>query len=379
MQAKKTKYHSWAAGKLAKGCRLCVQGRKLVLFATGLCGQRCFYCPVSEHKFGKDVVYANEWQVSAPDNPVELVEEARLTGAKGAGITGGDPLVNVDRCVAYIRLLKEKFGKQFHIHLYTPLKLVTNERLQKLYYAGLDEIRFHPNLDDDSLWNNLNLAKQFDWDIGVEIPVIPGYEQKTKKLIDFIADRVDFLNLNELELSDTTAEHYQLHVKGFKPKDELSYGALGSQELGLILVDYAARKGLAVHFCTAKLKDAVQLRNRIKLRAKHVALETDIVTKEGTLIRGCAYLPKLAPGAGYREMLLKVDKKLALEKLNAMKEKAKKELGLQMLLDDKKLRLLLSAKTAKKEAKKLKRLGLLPAVVEEYPTADALEVEVEFV
>ncbi len=378
MQAKKTKYHSWAAGKLAKGCRLCVQGRKLVLFVTGLCGQRCFYCPVSEHKFGKDVVYANEWQVSAPDNPVELIREAELTGAKGAGITGGDPLVNVDRCVAYIRLLKERFGKQFHIHLYTPLKLVTQERLQKLYYAGLDEIRFHPNLDDDSLWDRLNLAKQFGWDIGVEIPVIPGYEQKTKKLIDFIAGKVDFLNLNELELSDTTAAHYQLHVKGFKPKDELSYGALGSQELAMILLDYAARKGIPAHYCTAKLKDAVQLRNRIKLRAKRVALRTDIVTREGTLIRGCAYLPELAPGVGYQKMLLKVDREGVLKKLNALRERAKRELGLKSVVDDKKLRLLLSAKTAREESKKLKLLGLVPAVVEEYPTADALEVEVEF-
>ncbi len=379
MNVQKTKYHSWSAGKLAKGCRLCVQGRKLVLFVTGLCGQRCFYCPVSEHKFGKDVVYANEWQVSAPENPVELVEEAKLTGAKGAGITGGDPLVNVDRCVAYIELLKEKFGKQFHIHLYTPLKLVNQERLQKLYYAGLDEIRFHPNLDDDSLWNNLNLARQFDWDIGVEIPVIPGYEEKTRKLIDFIAGKVDFLNLNELELSDTAAEHYQLHVKGFKPKDELSYGALGSQELALILVDYAARKGLAVHFCTAKLKDAVQLRNRIKLRAKNVALETDIVTKEGTLVRGCAYLPELSPGIGYREKVLKADRKRVMKNLDEMKARAERELGLQTVLDDKKLRLLISAKTARKDAKELKKLGLVPAVVEEYPTADALEVEVEFV
>jgi len=379
--AKRTKWHSWAAGRLAKGCRLCVQGRKLVLFVTGLCGQRCFYCPVSEHKFGKDVVYANEWQVSAPDNPVELIREAELTGAKGAGITGGDPLVNVDRCVAYIRLLKERFGRRFHVHLYTPLKLVTWERLKKLHDAGLDEIRFHPNLDDDSLWKRLDLAKQFDWDIGVEIPVIPGYGQKTKKLIDFIAGRVDFLNLNELELSDTAAAHYQLHVRGFKPKDGLSYGVRGSRELGLVLADYAARKGLAVHFCTARLKDAVQLRNRIKLRARHVALKTDVVTKEGTLIRGCAYLPKLAPGAGYREMLLKADRKQAVEKLGGLREKVIAALNAgpgEVFLDDKKLRLLLSAKTVRKEAGKLKRLGILPAVVEEYPTADALEVEVEF-
>ncbi|MEM2916571.1 MAG: radical SAM protein [Candidatus Woesearchaeota archaeon] len=375
---KKTKWHSWSTGRLAKGCRLCVQGRKLVLFITGLCGQRCFYCPVSEHKFGRDVVYANEWQVSAPDNPVELIKEAELTGARGAGITGGDPLVNVDRCVAYIKLLKERFGRKFHIHLYTPLRLVTLERLQKLHDAGLDEIRFHPNLDDDSLWERMSLARRFDWDIGVEIPVIPGYEQKTKKLIDFVGGEVDFLNLNELELSDTTAGHYQLHVRGFKPRDELSYGAMGSRELAMILLDYASRKGIATHFCTAKLKDAVQLRNRIKLRAKSVALKTDIVTKEGTLVRGCAYLPELAPGTGYHEALQKADKKSALEKLNKMQEKAR-GIGVKTVLDDKKLRLLLSAKTIRKEAKKLKGIGLLPAIVEEYPTADALEVEVEFV
>ncbi len=377
MRPKKTKHHSWCVGKLAKGCRLCVKGQKLVLFVTGLCGQRCFYCPVSEHKFGKDVVYANEWHVSAPEKPDELVEEARLTGAKGAGITGGDPLVKTDRCVDYIKLLKRTFGKKFHVHLYTPLKLVNEERLKKLYDAGLDEIRFHPSLDDESLWHRLELASKYDWDVGVEIPVIPGYGEKTKRLIDFIADKISFLNLNELELSDTGAEHYKLHVKGFLPKDELSYGAAGSDELAMILLDYASRKGISAHFCTAKLKDAVQLRNRIKLRAKNVALKSDIVTKEGTLVRGCAYLPELVPGLGYREKLLKANKGEVVQKLNLVKEKVEKVLGLQSVVDEKKLRLLLSAKTARKQAKKLKEIGLLPAMVEEYPTADALEVEVE--
>ncbi len=377
----KTPWHSVCAIGMSKGCQLCVKGRKLVLFVTGLCGQRCFYCPVSELKSGQDVVYANEWKIANPDDPKELIEEAELTEARGAGITGGDPLVKIDRCVAYIKLLKKKFGKQFHIHLYTPLKLVTEERLQKLHDAGLDEIRFHPNLDDESLWENLNLAGKFSWDIGVEIPVIPGYEEKTKKLIDFLAGRIKFLNLNELELSDTQIEQYKLDVMGFKPKDEVSYGVSGSEELGLKLVRYAADKGIMTHFCTAKLKDSVQMRKRIQFRAKNTALPFDLQTKEGTLIRGCAYLKEMAPGAGYQKKIQEADKDAIISKLEEVRKQAivlLQEKADHIVVDKNRLRLILPQNRIKNHAPKLKQLGLAVAMVEEYPTADALEVEVEF-
>ncbi len=378
MNIKKTKWHSYCTGDLAKGCRLCVKGKKLVLFITGLCAQKCFYCPVSEHKYGKDVVYANEWKVEDINNPKEMLEEARLTEAEGAGITGGDPLVNVDRCVQYIKILKQRYGKKFHIHLYTPLKLVNEERLQKLYDAGLDEIRFHPDLDDDSLWQKIELAKKYDWSIGVEIPAVPGYLEKTKKLIDYIADKVEFLNLNELERSDTTAEHYKLDLMGFKTRDDISYGVAGSEETALELLDYAKTKGLIGHYCTAKLKDAVQLRTRIQKRAENAALSTDAITDEGTLVRGVAYLPELAPGFGYHEKIKTVKKEEIMPKLLELKEKLKKK-GINATIDEKKFRLLLSEKQARNKKEEIKQLGLKPAIVEEYPTADATEVDIEFI
>ncbi|MBI4441130.1 radical SAM protein [Candidatus Woesearchaeota archaeon] len=368
-----TKWSSWCAGTIAKGCAQCVQGRKLVLFVTGLCAQRCFYCPISEQRYGKDVVFANEWKVSDPENPTELFEEARLTEAHGAGITGGDPLVMVDRCCTYIRLLKERFGERFHIHLYTPLKLVTAERLHQLYDAGLDEIRFHPDLDDRILWPVLGLAKQFPWKIGVEIPAIPGYEKKIQSLIDFIAGKVDFLNLNELELSDTQTHHYKLAELGYPPKDEYSYGAAGSQETGRQLLGYAEAKGVNVHFCTAKLKDNVQVRKRLQLRAKHVALPFDIPTAEGTLIRGCAYVAELAPGMKYQDRLATADKDALLRKLKQAREILK--IG---IIDNQRYRLLMPRQQVKRLAKKLTALGLKPAIVEEYPTADGLELDVQF-
>ncbi len=376
-----TKWYSWCTGKLAKGCLQCVQGRKLVLFITGLCPQRCFYCPISEHKFGYDVVYANEWKISDQNNPVELIEEARLTEAHGAGITGGDPLAAIDRCCTYIKLLKQHFGSHFHIHLYTPLTLVTEERLQKLFAAGLDEIRFHPDLDDMTLWYRLEWARKYSWTIGVEIPAIPGYEAKTKTLVDFIAGKVAFLNLNELELSDTQAKHYRLAELGYTPKDEYSYGVAGSQAMAMEMLAYAETKGLNAHFCTVKLKDAVQVRKRLQHRAKNVALPFDVPTPEGLLLRGCAYLPELAPGQGYRKKLDCAKKEVLLPLLHQKKESLCTALHRDettIILDENKCRILLPRALVRNAAKKIKHLGLIPALVEEYPTADGLEIEVEF-
>ncbi|MEK6960863.1 MAG: radical SAM protein [Nanoarchaeota archaeon] len=379
MAVEKTNFHSYCSGKLHKGCELCVQGKKLVLFITGRCAQRCFYCPINEKKYGQDVVYANEWKIEDPKDPKELLEEARLTRACGAGITGGDPLMDLDRCVDYITLLKKEFGKRFHIHLYTPLKLVSEQALARLHQAGLDEIRFHPDLDDDSLWPRLSLGRKFKWEVGVEIPVIPGYEAKTKKLIDFMAGKVDFLNLNELEVSDTQAAHYSLDRLGFIPKDDVSYGAKGSVELGLGLVEYAQSKGIDTHLCTAQLKDSVQVQMRIKRRAQGVALPTDIKTSEGLLIRGCVYLPGLAPGVSYRAKIAAADKTATMKRLEEAAGKLKVSSGsTKFQIDDFKLRLLTSKDAVKRLAKVIKKAGFIPAIVEEYPTRDGIEMDIEF-
>jgi len=375
----KTPWHSLKSGSLSEGCRMCVEGRKLVLFITGLCPQRCFYCPVSEKKFGKDVVYANEWKIKDPENPEEMLEEARLTEAKGAGITGGDPLAKTERCCKYIKLLKKEFGKDFHIHLYTPLKLLTIERLQKLYEAGLDEIRLHPDLDDDLLWDRIDLAKKFDWAAGIEIPLIPGYEDKTKKLIDYAAEKIDFINFNELELSDTETKHYKLLEKGYFPKDSVSYGVKGSSDLAFELIRYSHKKGLSAHFCTVRLKDSVQMKKRLEIRAKNIALPFDKITEDGTLIRGCAYLPELKPDFGYREKLKISNREQISNTLMEFKKKLiAKGFKETEIAADSKLRLLIPPDLAKSKSAIIKQIGLVPAIVEEDPTSDSIELEVEF-
>ncbi|MBW2973436.1 radical SAM protein [Candidatus Woesearchaeota archaeon] len=372
----KTNFYSWKKGKLPKGCAYCVKGEKLVLFVTGLCPNKCFFCPLSERKSGKDVVYANEWKIAKEK---DILEEAKLTKAKGAGITGGDPLVKLDRTIKYIKLLKKKFGKKFHIHLYTPLNLVTETKLKRLYQAGLDEIRFHPMLDKPKEWKKIALAKKFKWDVGVEIPVIPGKKRETKKLIDFIKDKIDFLNLNELEISDTNVN--KLIEKGFKPRDKISYGVKGSEKLAKELLKYLKKTKLNIHYCTTKTKDKAQLARRIKKRALSIALKTDFITKEGTLVRGVIYLPELKPGFGYGLQVESINTKKFIKKLKKAKLRLQKQLDIPssiLHIDELRPRILTSIAVVDDLKDEIKKLKLVPAIIEEYPTWDALEVDVQF-
>ena len=138
---------SACSGSLAKGCEHCINGSKMVLLVTGKCPWGCYYCPVSLEKKGKDVVYANELRAHSDE---EILAEAESMDATGTGITGGDPLMNVDRTVNAIRMLKDHFGKEHHIHLYT--STMDLERIDTVVEAGLDEIRFHPRTD---MWSHM--------------------------------------------------------------------------------------------------------------------------------------------------------------------------------------------------------------------------------
>ncbi len=371
----KTGFHSFKSGELCDGCLQCVRGEKLVLFVTGLCPRSCFYCPISFDKYGCDVVFANEWKVKDVFNPVELFDEVKMTGARGAGITGGEPLVKIDRVISYIKSLKEKFGEDFHIHLYTSLDLVNLKNLEKLHGAGLDEIRFHPDLVDDSLWDRVLLAKTFDWSVGVEVPVVPNFKENLFKLVNFLSGKVDFLNLNELEFSDTDSNHYDM--SGFSRKNSSSYAVCGSEELAFDLLRRCAEINLRCHFCTAKLKNQVQVGERLKKRALNVASSVDELTEDYLLFRGAIYLDGCAPSFNYNQGSAQV---IFKERLHRAREGL---LGVgfeedDLILDVERNRFLAHFSLVEYFSEKIKGLGLVPVLVEEYPSSDYFCVDLEF-
>jgi len=265
------------------------------------------------------------------------------------------------------------------------MKLVTRETLTLLFDAGLDEIRFHPDLDNDEMWPRLKIATEFNWDVGIEIPCLPDKEEQTKKLLDFAKEFVTFINLNELEFSDTTVSHYTLSEHNYTPKNDTSYGVKGSANLARELIQYNKEKeyGLTIYFCPSRLKDKTQLGNRMKRRANNVKLPGDIVTEDGTLIRGIIYLEELTPGFSYKkevtavqqdetkkQELLEKLQQVQLELLNVFKKS-------QTTIDQNKFRIIISKKFVLRNAQKLRQMGYVPAVVEEYPSYNSLELEID--
>ena len=271
-------------GKLAKGCEHCVNGSKMVLLVTGLCKWGCFYCPVSLEKKGLDVIYANEGRVHTDE---EIIEEAESMDATGTGITGGDPLLVVDRTVHMITMLKEHFGKEHHIHLYTAT--MDPEKVAAVEAAGLDEIRFHPPM---RMWTHMQdtklaeIVKATKMDIGLEVPAIPGKDEELDALVKYAESiGMDFVNLNELEFSESNWD--MMDTYDFQVRDDISSAVLGSEETALNVMRKNRR--MNIHFCSSSFKDGVQLRERLLRRAQHICKDYQAVTEDGTMVRGFLY------------------------------------------------------------------------------------------
>jgi pyruvate formate-lyase activating enzyme-like uncharacterized protein len=287
-----------------------MQGSKLVLFITGKCHWKCDYCPLSENRRESISMFANERRCTTFD---EVIEEARAMRATGAGITGGDPMMDFEHTVEGIRRLREEFGPTFHMHMYTSIAFPPN-RAEKLATAGLDEIRFHLlDFELEPYLESMKAATDSGMLTGVELPCPPDMPDHMQALLESLRDApISFLNLNELEI--TVGNHGEMELRGFNLSDEITAGAAGSAELAILLRDRvrAAESGQAdpedgeirapygfhLKYCTAVYKDAGQLRRRFLRRGEATISPHETLTTDGTLLFGAVYVAsEAAPDA----------------------------------------------------------------------------------
>lgn len=322
----------------------------MVLLVTGRCETGCYYCPLSRRKKGREVIYADEQKVR---NDEDLLAEARSIDAEGTGITGGDPLLVPDRTLRYVALLKSTFGEKHHIHLYT--SSISPDAYGILEAAGLDELRIHPPIQ---IWGKLEetdlkkVTAKSSMKIGMEVPAIPDRQEDLVALVEH-ADNIgmDFVNINELEFSETNWR--RLRSRGFEVKDDVSSAVKGSEEVALDMLELDL--SIPIHYCSSSFKDRIQLRRRIMRRAKNVARPSDLITDDGTLLKG------VVETRNRRKIVDTLTGKFQVpqELIHIDPEKKRVEVAPWVLKDI---------------------AGELPYdsyLVEEYPTADRLEVERE--
>jgi pyruvate formate-lyase activating enzyme-like uncharacterized protein len=260
---------------LSTGCVLCHYGAKMVLFVTGRCHRSCWYCPLSSERKGRDAVWANEHRITGP---AEAIAVADSMSALGTGITGGEPLLCLDRVAEYCRALKERFGREHQIHLYTA-KAPSDDELRRL--QGLvDEIRLHPphecwdGIAGSEYIHSAKRAKELGFSVGIEVPALPGIDHLAAAL-----PFIDFLNINELEWGETNAD--AMRERGFMPADDIHNAVEGARQWAESIT-----KDPRVHWCSSAFKDSVQLRKRLLRIAENTARPFEEITDDGTVIYG---------------------------------------------------------------------------------------------
>ncbi len=344
---------------LSPACKMCAKGSKMVLLVTGLCPSNCFYCPLSIEKQDKDRIFADEWELENEEDTEKLILESKYIDAEGAGITGGDPLIVWKRTKEYIELFKEIFNSKFHIHLYTS-GLKNYRKIPELTKVGLDEIRFHPNFKE---WNDMeksqtkksiDISLETGIDVAIEIPIIPNMDRQIIKLIKWADEKnLRFINLNELEFSETNAEI--LNHKKYCVKDDISSAVKNSEKTAYNVLNFLKNEDIeiGVHYCSSSFKDGVQLKNRILRRAKNVSKKYEIVTEEGTILKGIIMIK-----SGEKELVKNIQKKYGRNYIYHNKEKNRIETSVEII---------------REISRNNKELECF--IIEEYPTADGLEVE----
>ncbi len=291
-----TKKGGWLYGKMPIGCRMCMKGMKMVYFMGAGCVNppHCsWYCPISKQRKVKSSHYADELEINDSENIEKTIEvlkhEANAIGARGMSITGGDPLSSsreVNWAASVISLMKTEFGKKFHIHLYTCGKTFSVTVAQKLSNAGLDSLRFHP---EESDFSKIELALGYSFRVGAEVPVIPAEEnhQYLLRLADYLDSiGADYLNLNEFEM--VAPNQTELIERGYKLKKDAIAAVEGSDVYAKKFLrefnETHPSSTLSIHYCTASLKDGVQVKNRYKRRARNIKRGLEEITQDGTLL-----------------------------------------------------------------------------------------------
>ncbi len=269
-------------GKLSPGCLTCGEGEWSCIHINGLCTANCFFCP-QDRKMKKERLPQTEEIIF--DNPNDYVDYLEKFGFKGVGFSGGESMLVFGKLLLYIKKIKQKFGKEIYLWIYTNGDLVGTDKLKRLKKVGLDEIRFNISARNYDL-HRVELATKFIDTVTVEIPAIPEDYEVLKKCIPKMQKLgVNYLNIHQLYTTECNYRSFInrnytfLHFPGIP--------VLESEMVALKLIRYALDNNikLPINYCSQAYKQRFQGRGARKQTVSLVREDFEEETDSGYIRR----------------------------------------------------------------------------------------------
>lgn len=195
-------YMSFDDRPISPGCMACKTGGWLCVFIGTRCNCTCVNCPNTQVNKGLDIS-----TVTGVDGSVDIETILCLLERpyfKGVGISGGEPLLYMDKLVDWITRIKSAFPA-LYVWSYTNGVFAVEKNLKRLAQAGLDELRFDLAADNysEQVLNNMKSAAKIIPAVGIEVPVILEQYGNLVKAIDLAdAAGVKYLNLHDLYVNE---------------------------------------------------------------------------------------------------------------------------------------------------------------------------------
>lgn len=268
-------------GPLSPGCQTCIAGTWSCLFINGMCNARCFFCPSRQDEPGEPTT--GNVQFSRPEDYADYVGKFGFTGAS---LSGGEPLLTLDRTLTYLRMLKDRYGDALHTWIYTNGLLADRKTLQALAETGLKEIRFNLHACGYRL-EGVQHAVEHIPIVTVEVPAVPEEEARFAELLPRLATLgVAHLNLHDIRVTPHNVTH--ILERGYTCLHGPKVRVLESELAALRLLRKAAegRLSMAVQYCCFPYKNPFQMRGNRLRWAPFVIRPGETLTATGA-IRGC--------------------------------------------------------------------------------------------
>lgn len=264
--------------RLSPGCRTCADGAWSCLFINGRCNASCFYCPTSQDE--TDGPLSNGIPFETAEDYAEYVA---LFGFTGVSISGGEPLLTLERTLAFIAAVRRRCGDAVHLWMYTNGTLFTRGIACALADAGLAEIRFDIGATRYDL-GKLRLAVGVIPTITVEIPAVPEEEELMReKLVEMAAAGVQHLNLHQMRLTPHNLRHLASRAYTFVHGEKVT--VLESELSALRLIRHGIEQGidLPVNYCSFPYKRRFQHAAARRRGLPYIQGTEDMITDVGYL------------------------------------------------------------------------------------------------